>query len=620
MGLTKVVPALFEGSTGGGALNFLTNPDADNGTVGWTVDSFAAASRPAGALTGVATGVTFTASSTVPLAGSNSFILDKDAVSRQGRVVYTGITITPAYFAKVLQITADYLVNSGTFVAGSSTADSDVIFYLQNISDGTFIEPSSFKLLSNSTTIADRFSATFQTAAAATSYRLLLFVATNSASSYSLKFDNISVSPSVYVYGTPVTDWQSYTPTGSWTTNTTYTGKYRRVGDSIEVDTTATLAGAPNSATFSVNLPSGFTIDTTKLNNIDNIALGYGISLDAGVNSFSLIANYNTTTSVKATTTNASGTFSTNADVTQAVPFTYGASDRVQISFRVPILGLSSSVQMSDQTDTRVVSLNASVATGTLSGAFNVIKFTTIGKDTNGSYSAATGLWTCIVPGDYLISSSVEIVGTGVANATEGIRIKKGAGAVAANILTIATVNTAMAYSASAGVTLVAGDAVSVESITNRISPSFPVTNTNSNFSVSRISGPSAIAASESVNAGYITLSSTTLTSGTALRFTSKQFDSHGSYNTATGEYVPNIGGKFRVTMGTSYITAGVLNLDIKVAGVVRLTSFHQLQTFRTSGSATVDCLSGQAITIVPSASATAGATDGLFNIEKVGN
>ena len=80
--------------------------------------------------------------------------MTKDTANRQGRVVYTPFTIQTAHQAKVLQVSFDYIVNSGTFAAGTSSTDSDVIVYLQDVTNGTFIEPSSIKLLSNSSTLS----------------------------------------------------------------------------------------------------------------------------------------------------------------------------------------------------------------------------------------------------------------------------------------------------------------------------------------------------------------------------------------------------------------------------------------------------------------------------------
>lgn len=57
----------------------------------------------------------------------------------------------------------------------------------------------------------------------------------------------------------------AFTPTGSWTTNTTYTGYVAQVGDLIRVQGAVTLSGAPDAVALTLNSPSGFTIDETKL-------------------------------------------------------------------------------------------------------------------------------------------------------------------------------------------------------------------------------------------------------------------------------------------------------------------------------------------------------------------
>ena len=45
-----------------------------------------------------------------------------------------------------------------------------------------------------------------------------------------------------------VTEWEDHTPTGEHTTNTTYDGSWRRVGDSIEVLEYVTYTGTSNTA------------------------------------------------------------------------------------------------------------------------------------------------------------------------------------------------------------------------------------------------------------------------------------------------------------------------------------------------------------------------------------
>jgi hypothetical protein len=143
----------------------------------------------------------------------------------------------------------------------------------------------------------------------------------------------------------PVGDWQTFTPTGSWTTNTTYTGQWRRVGDSAEVNVSIVLSGAPTSANLSINLPPGLVIDTTKLAGFgaNGKSLGFGSAGDNGVQGYPVDVQYNNTTSVTVNPFNASATYATYSTIlNQAIPFTFGATDVVTVRFSVPIVGWSS--------------------------------------------------------------------------------------------------------------------------------------------------------------------------------------------------------------------------------------------------------------------------------------
>lgn len=499
---------------GGGSVNFVTNPDAEAGTTGYTVDSFAAASRPAGSLTGTTTGITFSTSSSSPLAGINSFTFAKDAANRQGRVVYTPITITPAYQAKVLQVSMDYIVSSGTFVAGSNTTDSDIIVYLQDVTNSTFIEPSSFKLLSNSSTISDRFNATFQTSATGTSYRVLLYCASTSSAAFTLKFDNISVSPSTYVYGTPITDWQSFTPTVSHTTNATSTGKIRRVGDCEEYLVRTAYSGATDNATYTVTIANGKSIDTAKLNGTQAGLSPFGVAAghDSGGTHGGTVV-YASTTTVQVIGDDGSGAWSGAG----GVPFTPGSGDYVETSFSVPILGYSSSVQTSDQTDTRVV---AAIITGNPASASsgNPIIVPTVIKDTHGAYNASTGGYTVVVPGLYKMFGALSS-----ASSATTLSIYKDA--VVYQLCGSLDSNGEATFSGM--VDCVAGSVIDIR-------PGGTVDATDMSLNIERVSGPSAIAATESVNARYSTNTGQSVSNATLtiIDFEDRSFDSHNAVTT----------------------------------------------------------------------------------------
>lgn len=143
-------------------------------------------------------------------------------------------------------------------------------------------------------------------------------------------------------------EWTSYTPTGTWSSNTTYTGQWRRVGDTLEMRAKLVLSGAPTSATLSVNLPSAAncTIDTNKIpTTVADYApiLGEGIARDNATAYYNINVVYNNTTSVLPITKKVSGSYISQEAVTQAAPFTFGSSDAIEFSAKVPCVGWSAS-------------------------------------------------------------------------------------------------------------------------------------------------------------------------------------------------------------------------------------------------------------------------------------
>ena len=136
-----------------------------------------------------------------------------------------------------------------------------------------------------------------------------------------------------------LSEWQSYTPTGTFTTNTTYTGKWRRVGDSMEVMFRLAFAGAPNSVTSTVEIPSGYTIDTSKLlaTTTDQQLNGHLNFNDSSSNYYWGRVAYGGTTTLKLMEANVSGSIITDGDVTQASPLTFGSGDFINGWAMIPI-------------------------------------------------------------------------------------------------------------------------------------------------------------------------------------------------------------------------------------------------------------------------------------------
>ncbi len=146
-----------------------------------------------------------------------------------------------------------------------------------------------------------------------------------------------------------LTDWISYTPTGSWVTNATYTGKYRRVGDTMEVQVHIALSGAPSGSLALVSIPTPFVIDTTKLVNTTNAkqSHGMGTMVCAGVGDYLLNIAYRDTTSVRPVSFTITGypnngvaaTGVGDVGISATVPATFAAGDVIDMMFKVPIVG-----------------------------------------------------------------------------------------------------------------------------------------------------------------------------------------------------------------------------------------------------------------------------------------
>jgi hypothetical protein len=138
--------------------------------------------------------------------------------------------------------------------------------------------------------------------------------------------------------------WTSWTPTGTWIANTTYSGKYRQVGENYEYDVLISTSGAPTAAALIVNLPSGHVIDTEKaLSSGIAGTLGEVSSLDSATTLYGLgQASYETTTTVRVRSLNAATT-GTLLALSNTVPFTFGAGDTVHMVFTAPIVSLSGS-------------------------------------------------------------------------------------------------------------------------------------------------------------------------------------------------------------------------------------------------------------------------------------
>lgn len=142
------------------------------------------------------------------------------------------------------------------------------------------------------------------------------------------------------------TDWVSFTPTTSWSGSLSYDGRWRRVGDTMEVRVGLKITGSFSGTNLYLNLPSGYTIDADKFAKSDGnnaySPLGECSILDSGADLYIGGMNYLSTTQVCPFWYYADAvspyTLRTRY-ITPTSPVTFVSGDHFKFCFSVPIVG-----------------------------------------------------------------------------------------------------------------------------------------------------------------------------------------------------------------------------------------------------------------------------------------
>lgn len=606
--------SLTEIGSGSGGINYIGNPDAEGGTSGWATYADAAGVAPVDG-TGGSPSITWTQSASSPLRGTNNFLLTKGATNRQGDGVSYDFTIASADKAKPLNISFEYAISANA-VAGSDSATGDINVYIVADPSGTptVIQPAPYKM-PGGTGNPWKFSGTFQTLSNVTSYRLCLHVAGTNASAATYQFDNFIVGPQILMYGAPVTDWNSYTPTtqglGTIATNSS---QWRRVGDSMEVNIKFTT-GTVSASEMRVNLPTGYTVGTpfSAITVVGKFARG------------SAAATSPKQGTVKALAGNAYLTFGTDDYTTGSDPVgtnrngdaIMGSSETFSFSALVPIAGWGSNTVMSQDSDTRVVAFRATNVAGTTltKSANNTVPFATADYDTHGAF--ATDTYTCPLPGKYVVKAGVTIASGATWAANDYIQIevlKNGTGATGSiPFYFFGTATGTFGPTVNATVNCVAGDTLKINVFPSKAAASNVTLNTAAGYNffvVERLSGPATIAATETVAAKYTSTAAQSITTGSyqTLTHATKSYDTHGACS--AGSFTCPIPGKYNVAAFANFASNGgwnggeVASLAVHLNGTIdtvmgswECQAAGTLVT-RLGGQATVNCVAGDVLTV----------------------
>lgn len=530
-----------------------------------------------------------------PINGSDSYIFYKKAGNQQGKGFYVDFTINHSDYGHLLEISFQYNLST---IAGNPIPDGAVKVYIQHMwsANLTPLNPNTFGAYSKDYT--STFKALYQCQKSpyplnsTEDMRLVFYISTNAIQSYYLTFDNLSVKPATNTSSTPITDWQSYTPTvTATTTNPTFgtiaahSASYRRVGDSAHIRYTfrQTSAGTAGSGTYLFSLPPGLSIDSAKINtNANSISNPYVMGsayFGAGVAGEVI---YSTGQTNKVTLSAGPNQF-TSATATD----NFGAANAtIGFEAMVPIQGWSSAVTMSDQADMRQFKGRVGLSTAISPAANSAILFNSITTDSHGAYNSATGEVTINVPGFYyfttfLNASSATTASTVYLHINGSTQVQIGGMSASAQC------------TGAAGVDLQAGDRVVL-----KCSNAITSLSTLSNFCWARMSGNATIAAAENISCSVWLTANTAVAASGIILFNAREYDSHNCFDTTSGTFTSLQAAEYEVVGYISNNTTSAMGIQIwkngsnyKPLTIVNANGFGQ-------GSVKIKLLPGDTITI----------------------
>lgn len=525
-----------------GPINYIKNGYTEVNAVGWNT-YLGGTTSPTNGTGGTPSHLSVQRNTTSPLRGSASLLLTNTGISSaQGEGFSYDFTIDNSDKGKVLQCSFEYQIASGVF------ADDGLSVWIYDITNAVLIQPAPY-LIKNSG-IIEKFAVEFQTAINSTSYRLIVHCGSTASAAYSMKFDNFVLGPQAKLYGSAVTDWLTYTPTvsGLGTGTCTATGVYRFVGGSMEISVELAFGGTGSgSSQVQFSIPAGYTINgSTDKAGILAVGTSFGLT---GSNQYNPITAEQFSANTFAFEKSGTNLFWLGSEIS--------AGKSIHVKGMFPVNGKSASQVMSSDADTRVVAaVYNGTPTGTLAASNNLMTFPTKVQDTHAQYSS--GLYTIPVSGYYRCKARSVVGGTIVSGTSfYQISVARNGSAVTAS-LKYASGTIEIEQEIDDLIYFDAGQTASFLSNTNVTSPTFSSTIRNY-MSIERISGPSQVAASESVGALYTGAPPTGSLSGSLsnVTFGTKVKDSHNAMSGAT--YTVPVSGTYSISATVAIIGTRVL-------------------------------------------------------------
>jgi len=318
------------GSGGGGALNFYEKGDADLAQVG----EFSQGSDPTFG-NGGSTSSTFALTTSNPARGTKAFQMTLNATPSASNNDYVRSELIPiplGYRGQFLAIKFRYNYNGN---------DNDIKFVVRDETNSVIMTDTTETLPKyDNANGYKEFDFIVYVAQSCENISIGPQVVSHSVGSEVLKWDDAIVTPDTLFSKDVVhmTEWENWTPTGSWISGCQYFGKKRRVGDTMEIEVSVFMTGAVTAANLEVDLPSGIVIDGSKQWST-NVRKGYG---NVQIRDASIGNHYDG--SVRGVNTTRvqvmwQGSAATTTPVDASSPITFSNDDSITFTAKFPVVG-----------------------------------------------------------------------------------------------------------------------------------------------------------------------------------------------------------------------------------------------------------------------------------------
>jgi hypothetical protein len=575
----------ISGSGSGGGINYATgtNTDFESGVGDWADFDDGASATPTD-LTGGSPTVFSSAQYTTtgdytPLRETANFRLTHaGAASAQGEGTSLDITIDKMQKGRVNKIGYNYVNSSGY-------ADDELTMWVYDVSNAALIQPAPYKV--KSSTVPSEAQFEFQSAIDSSTYRVGFFVEGTATTAWTMDVDNFKVEPNSYQYGSPITDWKTFTPSyTNVSAGASNEGFYRRVGDSIEVQvsTNFATAGAASSIIWKAQTDLGVTIDGAKFSEIGVDVIGGGNWYDDAGGSGSFVGiDVHGADDFRFRRGGGSSNVLQGSDVTSA--------DFVSFTAKIPVTGWSSNVQMSDGGDNRVVAAKYDNQAGqSFNTGVTTIGFNNKQHDSHNAVSSTSGsgwVFTAPISGYYHANMNI-LFGDQANTSGDFVQVWLRSGQTSTGIFatedheTAGTVTETIGIGCAGDVYLEAGGTIDAQvSNSTGVTMSCNVNVNRTQISIHRISGPTQIAASETVyvecehnNALNVSTSTDTI-----VPYETRIVDTRQAYDLSTGVFTaPSkgryfIGATFYMDASTDFDEGEFITMDVHINGGLTTTT-----------------------------------------------